>query len=757
MTNYQDEWMAAVLGPLVPEAKLSRLKNDTESKSSLWERIIDARLLTEAEVLDAVAARCKLPIANLELASTVARDAVPEQLARRHGVVPLVVNDALLEVATSNPFDIGAEQALAFATGREVRMLLASPPRIRERLDLLYGAARREGSVKDILGGMEAADVTELADQQDDLDAEAAAAEASSRPIIKLVDVLLADGITSRASDIHVVSGETVVVVRYRIDGVLRHAMTIPRKAGIPLISRIKIMSGLDIADRLRPQDGRARVAVNGNPVDLRISTLPASHGEKVVIRILNTQSTMLSLDALGLYDDEQAIIKTLLNSKEGIILCTGPTGSGKTTTLYSCIRTIEGEGVNIVTVEDPVEYRLGKNVVQVQTNEKTGLTFAAALRSILRQDPDIVLVGEIRDIETAQVAVQASLTGHLVLSTLHTNDAPNTVTRLVDMGLEAFKIGAALRGIIAQRLMRRICPTCRAKQPISELPERLRTWIPDGATLWKAVGCGQCTQTGYRGRFSVVELLAMTPEMERLVGNNANADEIGKAARAAGMRTLFECGLAHLLDGHTSVEELLRVTDVPQRPEGAVTKVKGKSKDKSRSRASTTASSVSAEPAIDIDVTGEHAAEELFADMELLEDAGATKEPAAAGSRATILLVEDEDSLRRVIKDLLEREGYVICEARDGAEAMEQVDRHNPDLVLLDLNLPNVDGYTVLQRLRGHPRTENLPVIILSARGDEDNEVKVLRLGATDFLAKPFRPRALAARLEATLARARG
>ena len=226
-------------------------------------------------------------------------------------------------------------------------------------------------------------------------------------------------------------------------------------------------------------------------------------------------------------------IIKTLLNSKEGIILCTGPTGSGKTTTLYSCIRTIEGEGVNIVTVEDPVEYRLGKNIVQVQTNEKTGLTFAAALRSILRQDPDIVLVGEIRDIETAQVAVQASLTGHLVLSTLHTNDAPNTVTRLVDMGLEAFKIGAALRGVIAQRLMRRICPTCRAKQPVSELPERLRPWIPDGATLWKAVGCGQCTQTGYRGRFSVVEILVMNPEMERLVGNNANADEIGKAARA--------------------------------------------------------------------------------------------------------------------------------------------------------------------------------------------------------------------------------
>ncbi|HEY3935048.1 MAG TPA: type II/IV secretion system protein [Gemmatimonadales bacterium] len=754
MRNYNDEWTAAVLGPLLPADRLERLQNDNESTTSLWERILDARLLTEAEVLDAVAARCKLPIADLKLAGDAGRDAVPEPLARRYSVVPLTVNDVLLEVATSNPFDIGAEQALAFATGREVRMLLASPPRIREKLDQLYGAARREGSVKDILTGMDAADVRTVDEEQDEIDADAAAAEASSRPIVKLVNVLLDDGVSSRASDIHIESGEQAVVVRYRIDGVLRHAMTIPRKAGTPLISRIKIMSGLDIADRLRPQDGRARVEVKGNPVDLRVSTLPATHGEKVVIRILNTQSTMLSLESLGLYDDEQTLIKRLLNSKEGILLCTGPTGSGKTTTLYSCIRTIEGEGINIVTVEDPVEYRLGKNVVQVQTNEKTGLTFAAALRSILRQDPDIVLVGEIRDIETAQVAVQASLTGHLVLSTLHTNDAPNTVTRLVDMGLEAFKIGAALRGVIAQRLMRRICSSCRIQQPYAELPERLRPFVARDATLWKAVGCGQCTQTGYRGRFSVVEILAMTPELERLVGNNANADQIGHAAHDNGMRTLFECGLKHLLDGHTSVDELLRVTDVPQPAEAPAAKGRGKTREK---KGKSSQASSTSEHQVDTETTGEHSTdEELFAGLELVDEPEAPAPVAgdAPPSRATILLVEDEDSLRRVIKDLLEQEGYTICEARDGAEAMEQVDRHNPDLVLLDLNLPNIDGYTVLQKLRAHPRTEHLPVVILSARGDEDNEVKVLRLGATDFLAKPFRPKALSARLEATLAR---
>ena len=744
--------MAVVLGPLVPEGQLERLVNDKESKTSLWERVLDARLLTEAEVLDAVANRCKLPIADLAAASEAGLDALPEALARRYNVVPLAVTDAQLDVATSDPFDVGAEQSLAFATGREVRMVLASPPRIREKLDQLYGSARRDGSVKDILTGLEAADATEVSEEQDEIDAEALRDEASSRPIVKLVGVLLADGITSRASDIHIESGEQAVTVRYRIDGVLRHAMTIPRKAGVPLISRIKIVSGLDIADRLRPQDGRARVEVAGNPVDLRISTLPATHGEKVVIRILNTQSTMLSLESLGLYDDEQAQIKRLLTSKEGIVLCTGPTGSGKTTTLYSCLRTIEGEGINIVTVEDPVEYRLGKNIVQVQTNEKTGLTFAAALRSILRQDPDIVLVGEIRDVETAQVAVQASLTGHLVLSTLHTNDAPNTVTRLVDMGLEAFKIGAALRGIIAQRLMRKICPSCRTKEAASEVPERLRAFIPKGTPIWKAVGCGQCSQTGYRGRFSIVEILTMNPDIERRIGNGANADEIGQAARAAGMRSLFECGLKHLIDGHTSVDEVLRVTDVPKTAAGTAptTKTKGKAKGKGKAAAP----EVAADAAID-DVDG-FDPDEMLAGLELVDEPVAADEAGARESAGTILLVEDEDSLRKVLRDLLEMEGYHVVEARDGAEAMEQVDRHTPDLVLLDLNLPNVDGHTVLRKLRSETRTEHLPVVVLTARGDEDNEVKVLKAGATDFIAKPFRPKALIARLGATLARYR-
>jgi type II secretory ATPase GspE/PulE/Tfp pilus assembly ATPase PilB-like protein/CheY-like chemotaxis protein len=739
VSGFNDEWLVAILSPALPPGALDRLKSEKAS-GSFWDRVLDGRVLTDEQILDAVSRRCHMPVADLAKADPAAREVVPEALARRHAVVPLHVTDSALEVATANPFDVGAEQSLAFATGREVRMSIASPRQIRESLDALYGVSAREG-VSRLIEGMEGLEVTAVEDEPDAAEEELLRTEASSRPIIKLVEVLLADGVTSRASDIHIESGETTITVRYRIDGVLRQAMTIPRKAGVPLISRIKIISGLDIADRLRPQDGRARVAVNGTPVDLRISTLPATHGEKVVIRILNTQQTTLKLEALGLFEDEQVLIRDLLDHKEGVVLCTGPTGSGKTTTLYSCIREIQAEGVNIVTVEDPVEYRLGKNIVQVQVNEKQGLTFAAALRSILRQDPDIVLVGEIRDLETAQIAMQASLTGHLVLSTLHTNDAPNTVTRLVDMGLEAFKIGAGLRGVIAQRLMRRLCSVCRAPLAHDELPERLQPFIAPDVRLFRAVGCGQCAQTGYRGRFSIVEILRMSPEIERLVGTGAPADRIAEVARANGMQSLFECGLRHVKEGHTSAEELLRVADIP----GAVRDSLGAERHARRRTDDPATPSPSSGPRVVPRV------EEVFAGLDLLEDSG---EFATPTHRGKILLVEDEDTLRRVMRDLLEQEGYRIFEARDGVEALEQVDRHAPDLVLLDLNLPNVDGYTVLSQLRSRPGTKELPVIVLSARGDEDNEVRVLRLGATDFLTKPFRPRALSARLEAVLGR---
>jgi CheY-like chemotaxis protein len=384
-----------------------------------------------------------------------------------------------------------------------------------------------------------------------------------------------------------------------------------------------------------------------------------------------------------------------------------------------------------------------------VQVNEKAGLTFAAALRSILRQDPDVVLVGEIRDKETAQIALQASLTGHLVLSTLHTNDAPNAVTRLVDMGMEAYKIAPALRGVVAQRLMRRLCPACRvvSTEPIGG---SLSRFVPTGATLYQAVGCSECSMTGYRGRFSIVEVLTMTPELERRIGDGATAEKIAEAARAAGMRSLFGSGLRHVLAGESTFEELLRVTDVPHE-EARPPRSSG---PRARISGPHTAPQVSGSPAAVVP-----GVEPLEFSMDLLEEAALTEDGRGAEGRgrgASVLLVEDEDQLRRVMKDLLQREGYRVAEARDGIQALDEVDRFAPDVIILDLNLPGIDGYSVLAQLRSRPATRDIPVMVLTAKGDEDNEVRVFELGADDFVTKPFRARSLTARIEAVLGRRR-
>src|SRR5712692_1533166 len=475
-TTFPDEWLLQSLEGLVTPEQLAGLRSRAEAGRSLWESLVSEKVLTDEKILEKLSARYRMKIATMAQVDPAIRDRVPEQLARRFRMVPVRMTDSFLEIATSNPFDLDAEKAIAFAMTREIRLLLAAPSQIAAKLDELY---RPEKALDRLLEGMGDADLGTLAEEAppEDINITATEAEASQRPVVKLVDLIISEGILSRASDIHIEPEEGGVAVRYRIDGVLRQVMKIPRAAGVPLISRIKIMSALDIADRLRPQDGRARVAVNSQPIDLRVSTLPAALGEKVVIRILDARATVKSLDSLGMIAGEVEAINRLLQNHEGIILVTGPTGSGKTTTLYSAIRQIQSEGVNIVTVEDPVEYRIA-GIVQVQVQEKAGLTFASALRSILRQDPNVVLVGEIRDRETAQIAVQASLTGHLVLSTLHTNDAPNAVTRLVDIGVEAYKIAAALRGVVAQRLMRKLCPTCKEVW-METPPDRIKPWVP--------------------------------------------------------------------------------------------------------------------------------------------------------------------------------------------------------------------------------------------------------------------------------------
>lgn len=768
--KFRDEWLVPTLEGLVGPEKVVELRELKNASPWLWETAVKAKAIKDDDLLKALAERFRLRVADLKDVDASVFEIVGESISRRYHVVPVRATDSYLEIATASPFDLECEKMLAFATGREVRMLLASPVVIEQKINETY--KKGAGVIERLLEGMGSGAEVETLEDEEALEELASAEEASQRPVIRLVDLILSEGVLSRASDIHIEPEEGGVAVRYRIDGVLRQVMKIPRAAGLPLISRLKVIASLDIADRLRPQDGRARVAVNGDPVDLRISTLPASLGEKVVIRILDASRMVLSLEALGLNPQEGETIEHLLEHRHGVILVTGPTGSGKTTTLYSAIKFVQSDGLNIVTVEDPVEYRLA-GIVQVQVHERAGLTFASALRSILRQDPDVVLIGEIRDRETAQIAVQASLTGHLVLSTLHTNDAAHAITRLVDMGLEAFKIGSALRGVVAQRLMRRLCANC--KEPWGEaVPDRLRPWIPQGASLYRAVGCPECAMTGYRGRFSIVEVLRVTSEVERLIEAGEMADRIAEKARAEGMLTLWESGVQHVIAGESTIDELLRVVDVPQDGTKA-----GKGEDRSEaipsrpeqveSPAATErpepegeAVAVEAPPPRPRPVRGKRS--RRAGDQEppsgLLDEAFELLEPLTGGSGGegaiSVLLVDDEDQLRRVLRDLLERDGYKVYEAADGVAALEAVDRHAPDIVVLDLNLPGLDGYNVLAQIRSRPATAELPVLVLTALGDEDNEVRVFELGADDFLSKPFRPRALSARLQAVLGRSR-
>jgi type II secretory ATPase GspE/PulE/Tfp pilus assembly ATPase PilB-like protein/8-oxo-dGTP pyrophosphatase MutT (NUDIX family) len=532
----RDEWIIPIIETfLSPEAAAAAVR--AAGGDSIWNTVLRLELIESQELLTAIAARLRTPLAASLDVSPEAIALLAERLARRYQVLPLAATDSTLDIATSNPWDLDCERALAFACGRSVRMWLASPVDIAARIEEVYGdkpaPSRGIGENLETIAG---------------------------EPVTRLVDRVVAAGIEQRASDIHLEPEEQGIAVRYRVDGILRHVMLLPKAVGVPLVSRIKIMAKMDIADRLRPQGGHASVGVGGSRVDLRVSTLPASHGEKVVIRILDPRNAIRSLDTLGLDSVDQVRMQKLLETREGLVLVTGPTGSGKTTTLYAALRQIQQKGLNIITVEDPVEYRI-PGIVQVQINEKAGLSFASALRSILRQDPDVVLIGEIRDRETAAIAIQAALTGHLVFATLHTNDACSSITRLADLGVDNSKLAAALKGIVAQRLIRRLCHECRVVAN-DGAPIQLRATVSTELMVYTPVGCDACSMTGYQGRLAVTEVVLADTELERAIVTGASVDTLASIARRSGTQSLWESGLAHLADGETSGDELLRVLE---------------------------------------------------------------------------------------------------------------------------------------------------------------------------------------------------
>jgi general secretion pathway protein E len=462
---------------------------------------------------------------------------------RQSRFLPLALHDSTLTIAMADPLDFETQAAVRASTGLQVRVALAAEQDILDAIDRYFGEEQPEA----------AAEVREAAEAGEDL--EQLRDMASEAPVIRLVNAMIAQAVEKRASDIHIEPFEKEFRVRYRIDGVLYNQAPPPRELKAAIISRVKLMAKLNIAERRLPQDGRIKIRILGREIDLRVSTLPTLYGESVVMRLLDRSAgEFYDLTRLGFDDQMLARMEHFTSLPHGIFLVTGPTGSGKSTTLYSALKRINQPDKKIITIEDPVEYQMD-GINQIHVNPQIGLTFASGLRHIVRQDPDVIMVGEIRDRETADIAIRAALTGHFVYSTLHTNDAPSAITRLVDMGVENYLITSSLVAVLAQRLVRLICPNCK-------VPDGVRT-TPDGETVecWRGAGCEQCLGSGYLGRIGIFEMMEMNDELRRLIMRNADAAEITAAARRNGMRTLREDGWMKVRQGVTTADEVLRVT----------------------------------------------------------------------------------------------------------------------------------------------------------------------------------------------------
>ncbi len=554
------------MGKVTREQVQEAIDIQKTKKAKIGEILVELGYVSKTDVLEALAGQQGIAfydLSGVESLDAPVVDSIPAETAQAYQVVPISFQEKgrKIEVALKDPNNFRAVDDLRLLMGFNVTAYVSDPSDVER---LLKKHFNRTESVTDVVTAMAGDDkFASLAGRGASIDLDAVLEAAEDNKIIKLLNLVLMQAIKDRASDIHFEPFEDEFKMRYRIDGVLYEMVPPPKHLGPAITSRIKVMANLDIAERRLPQDGRIELQVAGHPVDLRVSVLPTMYGESVVMRVLDRGNVELSLDRVGFSPDEFKLVNRLIEKPNGIVIVTGPTGSGKTTTLYAALSTLNRPEVKILTAEDPVEYDID-GLCQVQVNPEVELTFAKALRSFLRQDPDVILVGEIRDLETAQIAVQASLTGHLVFSTLHTNDAPSSIVRLLDLGLEPFLLTATLEAIIAQRLVRTICPKCKEQFTPSEeqlMELELRPEDVRGRSFYRGRGCDNCNGSGYRGRMGLFEILVIDDELREMVMNQSSTAAVRAEARRKGMRTLREAGLSALLNGQTTIDEVVRET----------------------------------------------------------------------------------------------------------------------------------------------------------------------------------------------------
>jgi type IV pilus assembly protein PilB len=705
--RFQDEWLVGLAVKLPGVTTQTTEGFRQESRPSLAYALIDAGLATEEALAQAVQAAYGIAAADTSAGSIdkMAVALVPEPVCQKHGLVPLRLKGGSIEVAMANPLDMDAQSDVQAVSGRTPIPCYCLAERVDKLIASLYGGEAVIFDLLERLGVHESVEVLEGGRQEPKVE------ERVQVPVIKLADAIIVNAVRMRSSDIHIEHDENESHVRYRIDGMLKNIMDLPRHIAVgPLVARIKIMAELDIAQHRRPQDGRAKLRVGAQEVALRVSVLPTCFGEKVVMRILDNRAAEVPFQKLGFEPTAASRMEKALKTAQGIFLVTGPTGSGKTTTLYSLINKLRSEDTNIVTVEDPIEYKL-EGVNQVQVQEKQGLGFATALRSVLRQDPDIILVGEIRDQETAEIAFQAAMTGHLVLSTLHTNDTVSSIGRLADLGVERFKIASGLIAISAQRLVRRLCPLCKTPVKASETDAALAgAFARQGmrTSYYKSVGCEKCDFSGLKGRLALLEFLEITPELKERISAGAGETELRKTALERGaLHTMLADALWHLSQGDTTLEEIQPYVQLSPEAAAAVKKE-------------------------------------------------APVEPRERAARGRVLVADDDKVSRSILRKILQDKGYEVAEAEDGIQALDKISKNPPDLLILDLNMPNLDGHGVIRALRQSLGMLALPIIILTAAADEKSQEESLSLGADDYITKPIRPPLVLARIDAAFRRLR-
>ncbi|MBW2000244.1 MAG: Flp pilus assembly complex ATPase component TadA [Deltaproteobacteria bacterium] len=713
--------LLADAGKIPKEAVGKALELQKEQYKSMGEILIDMGAADDIEVAKALAEQLEIPFVRLndiEISDEII-SLVPHSLAHKYSLIPREKTNKGLIVAMSNPLDLSALNDLSFVTRMPIHAAVAPERDIVEAIGRYYSKQDMEKDLEVLTDSEDGLEILQAEKEEEDLDNVQDLLDMTERPpIMKFTNAMLVNAINQKASDIHIEPQKTSVTIRYRIDGVMRNTMKVDKYIHAPLISRIKVISDMDISIRRKPQDGKTQVKYQGKVYDLRVSSIPTSYGEKITIRILNPDMAGIGFEDLGLTKKAYEELLEVISIPQGIMLITGPTGSGKSTTLYACLNKLNSPDVNIVTVEDPVEYDI-QGINQVQINPKAGITFAEGLRSLLRQDPDIIMVGEIRDSETATIACQAAQTGHLVLSTLHTNDAPSAVVRLLDLGIEPFIIASSLVAVVGQRLVRRTCNKCRTPYaPDRNLFQRppLDRIDMEKATFWRGKGCDACQQTGYKGRLGIFEVLKVTPTLREVITSGMSDVALKSAAEKEGFQPMIMDGIVKVMQGQTTIEEILRAVP-PEMVKSHVQVPESSGKDQKV---------IQGRPEID-------------------------RKHVGVGKKK-ILVADDSVIMLKSLTRVLESRDYVTVSAENGIEALSLASKERPDLIITDLVMPKMDGITLVKELKKRDATKEIPVIMLTAQHEVDTEVAGLTAGADDYLTKPINARRLLVRVDRLL-----